>query len=77
MACMLKDKLKTLKVVLKVWNKEVFRNLDAKIKVCSVKLQSLELTEKEISLSHEELMCKLQDSQDLWDLIQCRGSQIL
>lgn len=38
MASMLKDKLKTLKVVLKVWNKEVFHNLDAKIKVCSVKL---------------------------------------
>lgn len=39
----LKEKLKSLKGTLKVWNKEAFSNLEFKIKMCSDKLQNLDL----------------------------------
>lgn len=50
-ACNLKDKLRALKITLKVWNNAEFDNLDFKIKVCSDKLQEFELKVESASLS--------------------------
>lgn len=55
MTCKLKEKLKALKRTLKVLSKEVIYNLEFKIKMCSDKLQSLELRAESDHLSINDL----------------------
>lgn len=65
MTYMFKDRFKMLKKALKVWKKDVFGHLEFNIKACSNKLQSLELRVEMVSLSHEELVGRLEFYQQL------------
>lgn len=71
----LKEKLKSLKGTFKVWNKEAFSNLESKIKMCSDKLQNLDLKVVSSHFSLEDLDNISKVNQEFCNLIWYFESQ--
>lgn len=74
MECILRDKLKFLKKMLMVWNREEFGSLESKIKSSSARLMCWELKDELRDLSFIELVAMASDAREIWDLTKCRDS---
>ncbi|MCH85435.1 cytochrome P450, partial [Trifolium medium] len=76
MAYRLKEKLKALKGDLKIWNHEVFGNLDYSIELVTEVIKDLDLKAERGPLSREEIDDRSKGFTELWRLLKCRDSQM-
>ena len=71
---MLKQKIKTLKDKIKVWNKEQFGDTFKKYKKIEDDLNKLEEESDDRQLDHNELIVRKQLQQALWEAAQAHES---
>jgi hypothetical protein len=77
MAFKLKEKLKSLKGSLKIWNKEVFGDIDHKIDLQVETIKEIDLKAESGLLSLEEDTVRKQGLANLWRLMRCKENQIV
>jgi hypothetical protein len=76
MAYSLKEKLKLLKGDLKIWNHQVFGNLDHNIELLVEEIKDLDLKAERGVLTQVEIDARSKGFIELWGLLKCRDSQI-
>jgi hypothetical protein len=72
MGFILKEKLKGLKETLKVWNKEVYGEIDTKISFLVEEIKEKDLRGEVGSLSAEEVVLRRKHFFDLWHLLNSK-----
>ncbi|MCI53796.1 hypothetical protein A2U01_0075043, partial [Trifolium medium] len=77
MALMLKEKLKFLKANLKVWNKEVFGNIDRRFETLVEEIKEYDLKVEDGPLSLEDVMSRSKGLFDLWGLMRVKELQLI
>ncbi|MCH87544.1 transposon TX1 putative protein, partial [Trifolium medium] len=70
----LKEKLKRLKGALRIWNKEVYGSVDAKIEALTGEIELLELKGERVGLSEEEQVERKTKFNQLWLLLKSKDS---
>ncbi|MCH91714.1 RNA-directed DNA polymerase (Reverse transcriptase), partial [Trifolium medium] len=77
MAFMLKEKLKVLKANLKVWNKEVFRNIDRRIETLVEEIKEFDLKVEDGPFSLGDVLARSKGLSDLWGLLRVKELQLI
>ncbi|KAL8536190.1 hypothetical protein ACS0TY_011723 [Phlomoides rotata] len=70
----LKEKLKRLKMDIKQWNKEVFRQIDGKIEDRQNKIQELDMIDEAMGLEQHEIIQRNEERASLLYDIKCRDN---
>ncbi|KAK2385146.1 hypothetical protein QL285_072415 [Trifolium repens] len=72
MGFVLKEKLKTLKTILKEWHKEEYGGLEARIEGVVVDIKDLDVRGELVGLSSQEVECRKEKFITLWNLLRCK-----
>jgi hypothetical protein len=74
MGFVLKEKLKGLKTLIKVWNREVYGSIDTKILLLVEEIKEADVRGELIGLSDDEVALRKQHFSDLWHLLKSKDS---
>jgi hypothetical protein len=76
MAVILKEKLKGLKSILRVWNKENYGQMDSKMNNLIEDIKRLDLKSESLGISEEEVLLRKRKFSEMWQLRRCKESTI-
>jgi hypothetical protein len=76
MAVILKEKLKGLKSILRVWNKENYGQMDSKMNNLIEDIKRLDLKSESLGISEEEVLLHKRKFSEMWQHRRCKESTI-